>query len=155
MRVFRIEKKKYLNQALSGRGAALSTRNRWNEFGTPLVYTAHSRALALLELAVHLDVIEGPITDRYYVEIDIPDDLQIVELTLDVLPKNWQANPPGNNTRQLGDHFVIQQKAAVIKVPSSIVPQEFNYLINPLHKDAGKIATISQEIIQIDHRLLR
>ena len=155
MRVFRIEKEKYLNQALSGKGAALSPRNRWNGFGTFMVYTAHSRALALLELAVHLDFIESPIADRHFVEIDIPDNLQIVELTVDVLPKNWQASPPGNETQQVGDHFVIQQQAAVLKVPSSIVPQEFNYLINPLHKHAGRITKISQEIIRIDHRLLK
>jgi len=74
MRVYRIEREKYLDTTLKGIGAALTEGYRWNSLNTYLVYTAASRALATLEVSVHLDLCEDLPADRYYVEIDIPDD---------------------------------------------------------------------------------
>ncbi len=153
MRVHRIERGKYLDQILSGRGAARSERNRWNGLNTPMVYAAQSRALALLELLVHTDFRKGAPQDRYYVEIEIPDDLAIAQLEVKELPKHWNSNPPGFETQQVGDLFVAQQQAALLRVPSSIVPEEYNYLINPLHKAMARIAVISIEELNIDSRI--
>jgi RES domain-containing protein len=80
MRVFRIERKKYLNTTLKGIGAALTEGYRWNSLNTYLVYTAESRALAILEVSVHLDLSEDLPADRYCVEIDIPGEVKILEL---------------------------------------------------------------------------
>lgn len=152
MRVYRIEREKYLDISLKGIGAARSDGFRWNSKNTYLVYTAESRALATLEVSVHLDLSEDLPDDRYYVEIEIPDDVAIIELRHKDLPENWNAKPPVSATRRLGDDFVLEGKAAVMKVPSSIVPPESNYLINPYHPDAKKIKVVTTQKMSFDHR---
>lgn len=152
MRVFRIEREKYLATTLSGVGATLTEGYRWNSLNISLVYTAASRALATLEVSVHIDLSEDLPTDRFYVEIDIPDDIEIVELLFAELPENWDSKPPILETQFIGDDFVTQKIAAVLKVPSSIVPPEYNYLINPNHPDAKRITVISTQRLLFDGR---
>ncbi|MCY1383551.1 hypothetical protein D9M69_716890 [compost metagenome] len=86
-------------------------------------------------------------------EIEIPDELFIIELSHKDLPENWNAKPPGSATQHIGDNFVLAGEAAVLKVPSSIVPPESNYLINPYHPDAKKIRVVSTRKMSFDHRL--
>ena len=126
---------------------------RWNSMNTKLVYTAESRALATLEVSVHLDLSEDLPQDRFYIEIDIPDRLTMLEVKLADLPLGWDAKPPNIMTQTIGDDFVLESEAAVLKVPSSIIPQEFNYLINPNHPDAKKIKVMSQSPMTFDSRL--
>lgn len=151
--VFRIEREKFLSSTLSGQGAANSSGNKWNSLHTHLVYTSESRALAFLEVSVHLDLTEDLPLDRYYVEIQIPDDVLILEFDLSDLPEGWDSKPPSKGTQLLGDEFVAQNEAAVFKVPSAIVPYEFNYLINPHHPDSSKIKVISTRPFSFDSRL--
>lgn len=153
MKVFRIDRKKYLDSTLSGIGASRAKGFRWNSLNTRLVYTAESRSLAILEVAVHLDLAEDLPKDRHYVEIEIPDNILILEVKLEDLPKNWNANPPITITQSIGDDFVEQNEAAVLKVPSSIVPEEFNYLINPIHMDARNIKVLEVMEMRVDRRL--
>lgn len=153
MRVFRIEREKYLETTLLGNGAALAEGFRWNSLNTHLVYTADSRSLATLEIFVHLDLREDLPSDRYYVEIDIPDDVEMQTLDLAELPENWDSKPPALETQYIGDDFVAQKSAAVLKVPSSIVPPEFNYLINPNHPDATRIKVIANQKLAFDKRM--
>lgn len=152
MRVFRVEREKYLDTTLKGIGAALTEGFRWNSFNTYLVYTAESRALAMLEVSVHLDFSEDLPTDRYFVEIDIPEQVEILELRSEDLPENWDAKPPILETQYIGDDFVKSDSAAVLKVPSAIIPLEFNYLVNPNHPDAKKITVISTTSLTFDQR---
>lgn len=153
MLVFRIEREKYLNSALSGIGASLSEGFRWNSLSTRIVYTAESRALAILEVSVHLDLQEDLPTDRYLITLEIPDEVEILELDQIDLPLNWDAKPPIIETQLIGDDFVNQQSAAVLKVPSAIVPEEYHYLINPLHPDAQKIKVTTSKQLLFDTRL--
>lgn len=153
MKVFRIERKKHLDSILQGIGAARSDGMRWNSRYTPVVYTSASRALALLEVAVNLDLSEDLPTDRYYVEIEIPEDIKISELQINNLPANWDAKPPENSTQFIGDEFVKSNTAAVLKVPSSIIQHEFNYMINPNHADSKDITVISKTHLLFDERL--
>ncbi|MFY7743068.1 MAG: RES family NAD+ phosphorylase [Flavobacterium sp.] len=152
MKVYRIEREKYFDKTLQGVGAALTEGYRWNSLNTYLVYTAESRALATLEVSVHLDFIEDLPTDRFYVEIEIPDEIEILELSIEQLPENWDSKPPILETQFIGDDFVSQKNAAVLKVPSAIVPPEFNYLINPNHPDSKKIKVISIQRLEFDSR---
>lgn len=155
MRVYRIEREKYLDTTLKGLGAALTEGCRWNGLNTRLVYTSESRALATLEISVHLDFSEDLPTDRYYVEIDIPDGIKILELRTEDLPKHWDIKPPSLETQYIGDDFANDNKAAVLKVPSSIVPPEYNYLINPGHPEAEKITVVSTERLVLTKDLNR
>lgn len=155
MKVFRIEREKYLETTLEGTGAALTEGYRWNSLNTYLVYTAESRALAILEVSVHLDLSEDLPTDRYYVEIDIPENITILEIKIEDLPDGWDSKPPILETQYIGDDFVKEKNSAVLKVPSSIVLQEFNYLVNPNHPDSEKISVISATPFKFDNRLER
>ncbi|HMR82987.1 MAG TPA: RES family NAD+ phosphorylase [Niabella sp.] len=153
MRVFRIEREKYLKTTLTGIGASMSKGYRWNSFNTKLVYTAESRALAMLEVSVHLDLSEDLPTDRRLVEIEIPDNISVLEVKIEDLPLDWNAKPPGLFTQIVGDDFVFQNEAAILKVPSSIVPQEFNYLINPSHPHSKKIKVVRTIKMSFDTRV--
>ena len=153
MVVYRIERIKYLKTTLTGIGASMSNGFRWNSFNTKIIYTADSRALATLEVSVHLDINEDLPTDRYYVEIEIPKEITIHEVKVEDLPENWNSNPPTLITQTIGDDFVFQNESAVFKVPSSIVLQEFNYLINPNHPDAKKMKVIGKTPMNFDQRL--
>jgi RES domain-containing protein len=153
MRVYSVERKKYLKTTLKGIGAALTEGYRWNSLNTYLVYTAESRALATLEVSVHLDLNEDLPNDRYYVEVDIPDDIQILEIDPADLPQNWDSRPPILETQFIGDDFVKDGGAAVLKVPSCIVNQEYNYLINPNHSDFSRIKVIAETAMNFDPRI--
>lgn len=153
MVVYRIEREKYLETTLLGIGASMTKGYRWNSLNTKMVYTAESRALAILEVSVHLDLNEDLPTDRFCVEIFIPDEIFIYEVNENDLPSDWNAKPPTTTTQIIGDDFVFSNEAAVLKVPSSIVPQEFNYLINPNHADFKKIKVVKAYKMSFDSRL--
>ncbi len=155
MRVYRIERGIYLETTLQGIGAASSDGARWNSLNTYIVYTAESRALATLEVSVHLNLQEDLPTDRFYVEIDIPDDIQILTIAREDLPENWGAKPPNLSTQYIGDDFIRENDSAVLMVPSTIVVPEFNFLINPNHPDSKRITVISVTPFQFDERLKR
>jgi RES domain-containing protein len=132
MRVFRLIRKKY-GIELSGKGAALSG-NRWNSRGTELIYTSESRALAMAEVAVHLSLSILP-KDYVMVEIEIPNSVSISSLKTDDLPQGWNSFPHLLDTQKIGDDFVAERKSCVLKVPSAVVPGDFNFLINSNHLD--------------------
>ncbi len=152
MRVFRIERKRYLNDTLKGIGASRAYGNRWNSHGVHLVYATATRALGMLEILVHLKLQENIPNDRLYVEIDIPNNFKILEMKLEELPEDWNKKPVSKSTQIIGDQFVREMKAPILKVPSVIIPQEFNYLINPFHPKAHKIQVISTAPFLFDER---
>ena len=125
---------------------------RWNSLHTKLVYTAESRALATLEVSVHLDLSQDLPLDRNYIEIEIPDDIVILEVNHEDLPTGWDDKPPTIITQIIGDDFVAQGEAAVLKVPTSIIPLESNFLINPNHQDSKKIKFKSTSPMVFDTR---
>ncbi|WP_224491098.1 RES family NAD+ phosphorylase [Robertkochia flava] len=150
MRVYRLNRKKYAQQ-LSGHGAALSS-NRWNSKGVEMIYTAQNRALALAEVAVHFSV--GTLPSGYVMmEIEIPDSLEISQIPEADLPANWNRFPHIMETRLMGDAFIHEKKEVVCKVPSAVVPGEYNFLINPNHPDMEKIRICEITDFPIDHRL--
>lgn len=153
MIVFRIEREKYLATTLKGIGASMCEGYRWNSLNTKMVYTAESRALATLEVSVHLDLSEDLPLDRFYVEIEIPDEIIIQEVNIKDLPEDWNSKPPTSITQTIGDDFIDYNEAAVLKVPSSIVPMEYNYLINPNHQDISKIKVLNVNKMSFDSRL--
>ncbi len=152
MRVFRLIRKKY-GIELSGKGAALSG-NRWNSKGTELVYCADSRALAMAEVAVHLSLAILP-KDYVMVEIDIPSYISVAILSKEDLPPNWSSFPHILDTQKIGDAFVAERKSCVLKVPSAVVPGDFNFLINPQHLDFSAIRIVGQEDFPFDSRLFQ
>lgn len=150
MRVYRLSKQQYAGD-LSGRGAE-KTGGRWNSKGTPMVYCSEGRALCTTEIAVHTPL--GNIPENYWLTtINIPDDVAIEAIAPKILPDDWKAMPHANSTQLIGDRFVSENKHAVLKVPSVVVPGEFNYLLNPLHVAFRKITIEATEPFEFDKRL--
>jgi RES domain-containing protein len=124
---------------MSGTGAKISG-GRWNEAGVALVYSSESRALACLETIVHLNAGGLPF-NRYLVEISIPDDIWAAAQSVEpsTLPVGWDAEPAGMTSAEYGTRWTATKSSALLLVPSIIVPEERNGLINPAHPDAARI----------------
>ena len=129
----------YVAEDMTGAGAKL-TGGRWNRAGTAAVYCSSSIALACLETVVHLNAGALPF-NRYLVRIDIPDDVRAGAevLTAAAAPVGWDALPPGKVSLDFGEDWIARKKTALLLVPSAIVPEESNILINPAHPEASRI----------------
>ncbi len=149
MILYRLTRKKYVND-LSGAGAKVFG-GRWNSVGLLMLYLASSRSLAVLEVLVHLQPTFIP-DDYCMITIEAPDDFEAVDEKH--LPKNWQESPDEHNFKKIGDKFLRESKKLLLKVPSSIVKEEFNYLANPLHAKASKLKVIQIDPFSFDSRLL-
>lgn len=139
--VWRISKHtaQYEATDLSG-GGAKSTGGRWNSKGSSVVYAATSISLATLETLAHLgDNIN--IRNAFLVRIEVPAAVwkkrEMVEAA--DLPATWIAEPPGATTIRYGDHWIAGLTAPILLVPSVIVPEEYNVLINPAHPQTVQI----------------
>ena len=150
MIIYRIDRAKRRNNLLSGIGAE-KIGGRWNEIGTRAIYTSQHISLAYLEVVMHLDITEDLPSDRILVHIEIPDEVFIYEFTK--LPKDWNTFPYNSKTQEIFTKFVEENKAAVLKVPSAIVKDEYNYIINPLHIDFHKISVAKVQKFTFDSRL--
>ncbi|WP_214072101.1 RES family NAD+ phosphorylase [Mucilaginibacter sp. dw_454] len=151
MIVYRLARQAFIND-LSGYGAE-KTGGRWNSKGIPVLYTAASRALAMVEIAVHVPL--GIIPINYFIAtIDIQHN-DIAELHLKDLPPAWNSNPFAKSTQLLGDAFLQKQEHLILQVPAASVPGDFNYLINPCHPDFNKVKLKSIDPFVFDVRLFK
>ena len=120
---------KHASTAFSGEAAA-KTSGRWNSLGVPVVYTSASKSLAALETLVHLN---PPVLLNYKV-FRIHFEKNLVErVKLSSLPPDWRAEPPPSSTKALVDRWVREARTPVLALPSVIIPDELNFLFNPVH----------------------
>jgi len=150
MLVYRIAKDVYIRD-LTGIGAK-TIGGRWNFKGVSVLYTSSSIALSMLECLAHFPAAFAP-KDMALACIELPED-SITEITLNELPENWRAVPSPQELKQLSYNWIKKQETLVLKVPSIIVPQEFNYIINPFHKDFDKIVLKKVLPFYFDNRVL-
>lgn len=148
-----VEAPAYAANDLSGTGAR-TTGGRWNSKGTPVVYCATNIALATLE-TVHYLRSGGLPFNRFLVRIDVPDAVWDARQVLDPLPGGWDAIPAGLAARTAGDAWIAAGVSALLLVPSVIVPDEYNVLINPRHADAAAIKATTLKRWIYDPRLFR
>ncbi len=150
MLVYRISDCRYIKD-LSGKGAALYG-GRWNNRDTYMVYTAQNRGLALLEAVVHMGII--PPSGYCMVSIDLPDN-SIYYYPPDHLPPDWHQSPAPDYLRLIGDNFIQSGKYMAMAVPSVLMMEEYNILLNPRHADFGKVKIKSERALQMDERLVK
>lgn len=136
---------------LSGRGAE-KFGGRWNTPGVPMLYTSESRALSTLELLVHTGRYSCP-KDLVLISLEIPDDVKIHSVYQKLLPEGWDHYPYSTATRNIGDQFIRSKEMLAMKVPSVMVPGEFNLLINPLHDEIKHLNIIEEIALQLNERL--
>lgn len=150
MIVYRISHAAFSND-ISGTGARL-LGSRWNSKGISLLYASQHISLAVLEMLVNTNFKDySTALDLMY--IDFPDSLPVTPIELKNLKQNWKDD--FDYTRYIGDEFIRQKESAVLKVPSAVISEEYNYLANPLHPGFKKIKILNTKSFWPDERLFK
>lgn len=149
MILYRFARSQYSND-LSGEGAR-RFGGRWNSAGNPILYTSFSISLALIELLIHHASYDEIISNQL-ITIETPD-IEYKELSTLRLKNLWYEDE--NYTKSIGDDFLASQSSLLLKVPSSIIPEEYNMLINPRHVDFNKVKTKQIRTFRFDTRLFK
>jgi RES domain-containing protein len=150
IRVWRLVTGRRVNVAFTDEGA-WRYGGRWNKKGIRIVYMAESRALALLEMLVR----DEPLRARYVlIPAEIPSGLTVETIDSKDLSASWR-EPKGLDTlKEIGSKWVTDRKSVVLIIPSAIVPEERNYLLNPLHSDFTKIRVGKRSAFVVDSRII-
>jgi len=144
----------YTADDMQGEGARI-TGGRWNKPGSAVVYSAGGIALACLESVVHLELGTLPL-NRYLVQVDIPASIWQRRTVFSAAKHvGWDASPAGKVSLDAGEKWLAQKKTALMLVPSVIVPEEMNILINPAHQDTRKLNVKKLRKWTFDGRLTR
>ncbi|MCP3978025.1 MAG: RES family NAD+ phosphorylase [bacterium] len=151
MRVWRICRKTHSTDTLTGRGGLFAS-GRWHSRGRPIVYASGSLSLAALEVLVHVDRTSAP-ADLVQVEIEVPDGLRVSRIAVRTLPRGWRSYPAPADLQRRGDDWLSKGATPVLEVPSALIPEESNFLLNPGHVDAGAFKAISSRAFAFDARL--
>jgi RES domain-containing protein len=142
MRLWRISN----YEDFSGQGG-IRAAGRWHSKGHPIIYTAENPASALLEMMVHFDWDTMPTTYQLLtIEVETRDTIETI-----VPLSDWMSDH--RLTRMIGDAWLKRNDALLLRVPSAIMPESFNVLINPAHPDASKLRLIKSEKVPLDPRL--
>ena len=148
---YRIFKTKYAATWFDGEGA-FRYGGRWNSPGTRLLYAAESLSLAALEMLVHLNNEEILLSYSYATaEFDEKYNLPIEDFRH--LPDNWSASPAPIEIQKIGDAWAHSETSLILRVPTSVLPLEFNYLINIEHSDFDQIKLGKPQKFKFDERL--
>jgi RES domain-containing protein len=147
---WRIVKEKHAKTAFSGEGARIF-EGRWNSGGVRMVYCSEHLSLAALEILVHTQPVT--IRDKFRVFRVSWDEKMMTTIDLKKLPKGWNAQPPGLISKKIGDEWVRSGSSVVLGVPSVVVPSERTFLLNPKHRDFGKIKIKDTGSFYLDPRL--
>ena len=148
MIVYRLTTGRYAHD-ISGTGAKLNG-GRWNPVGFAVLYTSEFISLAILEILVRASRITSP--DSYTLtSFEIPEN-NISNVDFKKLRTDWRSNLC--YSQEIGEDFLKGKDSLCLKVPSAIVPQENNFLFNPLHPDFNKVKIIASELLELDKRLM-
>ena len=149
MTVWRLCRKKYI--AFDGEGSRLAG-GRWNRRGTAVVYTSATLSLAVLEYFVNLPRAAAP-SDLVAISAEVPKDLPMTSVEESSLPRNWRSYPAPESLAGIGTRWAEERKTPMLAVPSAVVPQERNYLLNPAHPLFAEIRIGKPEPLSLDPRM--
>lgn len=154
---YRISKESDPAKAFSGQGAK-DWGGRWNSRGVAVVYTAAHRSLAILEILVHMKggagSGKGAISTPFLVYAVSFDEALLEALPITSLAPGWNSEPPTTASQTLGNTWVMGGRSAVLAVPSVIVPEERNFVLNPSHPRFSDILVSAPVSCPVDPRLL-
>jgi RES domain-containing protein len=151
--VFRLGKHIYRDQLFSGQGG-LYASGRWTPRGRPVVYTSASISLAVLEYTVNYRR-RGWVPATVLGRAVVPASVRVETISIDELPASWFAAAPPPRLQTIGGEWLERGETAVLKVPSAIVIEEWNYLLNPLHADFRKLRMGVPKPFSLDQRVAR
>jgi len=149
--VWRLVAKRHAASAFDGEGARLYG-GRWNHPGVPVVYTSGTLSLAAIELLVHVDPDEAP-EDLVAIAVELPAGIEVGEILAEELPEDWRSYPGPEALKDLGSAWARSGGTPVLRVPSAVIPEEANYLLNPRHGVASGLTIRKQTPFSFDRRL--
>lgn len=151
--VYRITKERYRDQVFTGLGG-LYASGRWTPRGHPVAYASQSISLAVLEYALNYKR-HGWLPASVLGRAVIPNEVRVEAITASALPDDWRAPDPPAALREMGAGWLRRAETACLKVPSAIVPEEYNFLLNPRHPDFEKLTMGLPEPFNFHRRLAR
>ncbi len=147
MELFRITKAQFADQLF-----ASGIAGRWNRSGEEVIYAAGSRSLACLENLVHRN---GRGTTQTFVTmvLYVPDNLPLRQINAADLLSNWNQSAFCSTCQDLGSTWFQKEKHLILKVPSAVIPDEYNFVINTLHPDFKEVQLVHRLPFSFDLRL--
>lgn len=149
--VFRLAKSHYINDTTAK--GSFKYGGRWNPKGYGVIYTSASKSLAFCEFLSHLNTSIFP-PSLSVREIEIPRNIKIKEISVRRLPKNW-TNPFSRECQEIGRQWLVEEKYGILKVPSVVIPDEFNYILNIRHDDFKKLVFHKSKKFLPDARIVK
>jgi RES domain-containing protein len=134
---------------ISGNGAKLYG-GRWNVPGLPVLYTSEHISLCVLEMLVNISLPESQL-NYHLIQLQIPGSEEMVLITQKKLKTNWQNDEA--YTQFMGSEFLKNKQSLLLKIPSAVISEEYNYLINPLHVHFNKVHIVKSFPFKFDKRL--
>lgn len=151
MRLWRLTHRQFQKTAFTGEGS-YAVGGRWIPAGCRAVYASQSLSLCVLELLVHVEV--RHIMDNFVAfPIDVPQDLVVERVSEDALPRDWRSRHAWAKLQSIGAEWLRTRHSSLLQVPSAVVPQESNFLLNPAHPDFGRLVLGKPEPYRFDPRL--
>lgn len=150
MELFRIAQEQFADD-LTGNGSRLFG-GRWNSEGIFAVYASYSRSLALLETLAHTPAKMLGTKNYQLITLRVPDIITIEEISFINLPVGWDAPDTRLYTQKLGDKFFQNNSRLMLAVPSVLMHEEINYVLNPLHTDMKKVKIVNKRKVYFDKR---
>jgi len=150
-KLFRVSAAEHIDD-LTGSGAKLYG-GRWNYPGHPVIYTSSNRSLAALEFLVHVPMALAP-EDLSIIEVNIPDTIKRRSLKNIQLPQNWRDYPAPDELASIGTDWLKSKSSLLLDIPSAVLAEEVNVLINPLHRDMQHVRIAAIKKFSFDPRLL-
>lgn len=151
MELYRITQQEFAED-LSGNGARLFG-GRWNSEGFFALYTSSSRSLALLETLAHTPAKMLEVKVYHLITLAVPDNLVTQKVAVKNLQNGWDAPDTRPFTKKIGDAFLTDKKYLMMQVPSVMMPEEMNYVINPMHTDMKQVKLVNKRRIDFDKRV--
>lgn len=150
---YRLCAPQWVSTALSGEGSR-RVGGRWNSPGIPAVYVGESRALTALELLVHLPSPLSRAREFILLEISFPSELILSPSVINTIP-DWAQEPPRKGSMMRGDDWLEGRRHLGYRLPSTIIPEESIYLLNPAHEQFAQVRLESQQSFYFDSRLAK
>lgn len=150
---WRVDKEKWKDVSFDGAGAAREG-GRWNSAGVRVVYVSQQLAMAALEKYIHLPKPVPPSSRFVRFALDF-GEVTIKRIPAARLPASWDRSPPVLATQRIGDDWVSSGETAILAVPSALIAEEENYLLNPAHPDFKRIKIAPPEPFSLSPRLAR
>ena len=151
MEIYRITQKEFAED-LTGNGSRFFG-GRWNSEGFFALYASSSRSLALLETLAHTPAKFLDVRVYLLITLSVPDNILTQKVSVKNLLPGWDAPDTRPFTKKMGDAFLSNKKNLMLEVPSVMMPEEINYVINPLHKDMTQVKMVNQRRIYFDKRI--